>query len=206
MRPSSVSQVMSEPLPDPHVERREDGSVPSDDGPSATVIGPPTTTPDRSSVREPERASGNLVVGGLAILVVATSAYFALGMPGMDHSSTTSMDGMAMNESTDLLPAQRIDADRFEEFVRLSATTVLNVHVPDAGAIEGTDLFIALDDLEPALLPSDRTTPLTVYCKSGTRSVIAVARLAELGYTDIVELDGGLDAWVASGRTLVDPT
>jgi rhodanese-related sulfurtransferase len=33
-------------------------------------------------------------------------------------------------------------------------------------------------------------------------SADAVDDLAAMGYTDIVELEGGFDAWVASGRTL----
>ena len=33
-------------------------------------------------------------------------------------------------------------------------------------------------------------------------SAIAVATLHALGYTDIVELSGGYDAWLQSGRTL----
>ncbi|NLA36906.1 MAG: rhodanese-like domain-containing protein, partial [Actinobacteria bacterium] len=43
-----------------------------------------------------------------------------------------------------------------------------------------------------------------VYCKSGNMSADAVADLAALGYTDVVELDGGFDAWVDAGRGLLN--
>jgi rhodanese-related sulfurtransferase len=41
-----------------------------------------------------------------------------------------------------------------------------------------------------------------VYCASGGRSALAVKTLRELGYTDVAHLDGGIKAWVASGRTV----
>jgi rhodanese-related sulfurtransferase len=36
-------------------------------------------------------------------------------------------------------------------------------------------------------------------------SAIAVSTLKALGYTNIVELSGGYNAWVQSGRTLTSP-
>ncbi len=56
------------------------------------------------------------------------------------------------------------------------------------------------DNLDAGMLPADRATPLAVYCRSGSMSAIAVERLLALGYTDIIELDGGTDAWAAAGR------
>lgn len=42
-----------------------------------------------------------------------------------------------------------------------------------------------------------------VYCASGGRSVMAAARLKEMGY-DAVNLDGGFKAWVSSGKQVAD--
>ena len=38
----------------------------------------------------------------------------------------------------------------------------------------------------------DRATPVIIYCASGVRSAYAAKTLAELGYTDVVSLAGGL--------------
>ena len=80
----------------------------------------------------------------------------------------------------------------------------INVHVPFEGAIEGTDLFIPFDKIEEQVsrLPADRTTPLAIYCRTGSMSATAAKTLAALGYTDVVELKGGMQAWQASGRSL----
>lgn len=82
---------------------------------------------------------------------------------------------------------------------------VLNVHVPDEGSIAGTDAVIPYDEIREraTALPSDLDAPLAVYCKSGRMSAEAVTTLLDLGYTDVVELRGGMDAWTADGRELL---
>jgi len=45
----------------------------------------------------------------------------------------------------------------------------------------------------------DKTKPVFVYCKSGGRSKQAAAKLEELGFTTIYELQGGMLKWDAAG-------
>ena len=45
--------------------------------------------------------------------------------------------------------------------------------------------------------PNRRTI---LYCASGGRSALAGESLRQLGYTNVAHLDGGIKAWVASGR------
>src|SRR5690606_21080176 len=49
-------------------------------------------------------------------------------------------------------------------------------------------------------IPKDR--PVVVYCKSGQRSARAARILAEHGFADVVNLEGGLAAWARE----VEPT
>ena len=51
---------------------------------------------------------------------------------------------------------------------------------------------MVFDHIDPRLPPTDRSTQLAVYRLSGDMSAIAVESLTRLGYTDIVELDGGM--------------
>ena len=43
----------------------------------------------------------------------------------------------------------------------------------------------------------DKTKPVFVYCKVGGRSAQAASKLAELGFKEIYNLEGGIDAWKA---------
>ncbi|GIZ10316.1 rhodanese-like domain-containing protein [Flavobacterium sp. UMI-01] len=45
----------------------------------------------------------------------------------------------------------------------------------------------------------DKTAPVFVYCKSGGRSQKAAAKLTELGFEKVYELEGGFMQWNAEG-------
>ncbi|HEV2089360.1 MAG TPA: rhodanese-like domain-containing protein [Cryptosporangiaceae bacterium] len=55
----------------------------------------------------------------------------------------------------------------------------------------------------PEFDPQRRTV---LYCASGGRSALAAQTLAELGYTDVAHLDGGIKAWKQAGHPTVAPT
>ncbi len=81
---------------------------------------------------------------------------------------------------------------------------LINVHVPYAGEIPGTDLFLPYDRVAElaAKLPKDKDSPLVVYCRSGAMSRVATATLVRLGYTRVYDLTGGMNAWQAAGLKL----
>jgi rhodanese-related sulfurtransferase len=83
--------------------------------------------------------------------------------------------------------------------------TLLNVKTPYIGEIAGTDLYIPYDQVaaRSTELPTDKSAKIVVYCRSGNESAIAAQALVDLGYTNIDNLDGGMNAWTASGRSLV---
>lgn len=45
----------------------------------------------------------------------------------------------------------------------------------------------------------DRASPVVLYCASGTRSLLAVRSLQELGYTNVRSLAGGFTGWKRAG-------
>jgi rhodanese-related sulfurtransferase len=53
-----------------------------------------------------------------------------------------------------------------------------------------------LDELDPE-------RPLIVVCRSGNRSLKATRQLAEIGFSDVKSMHGGLLAWTEQGQPLV---
>ncbi|TKJ17923.1 sulfurtransferase [Candidatus Woesearchaeota archaeon B3_Woes] len=83
---------------------------------------------------------------------------------------------------------------------------VINTHTPYIGEIDGTDLIA--EDWDNMIsyidqLPKDKETPILVYCRSGRMAETSAEQLADLGYNNVYSLDGGMNAWQASGRNLV---
>jgi molybdopterin/thiamine biosynthesis adenylyltransferase/rhodanese-related sulfurtransferase len=51
----------------------------------------------------------------------------------------------------------------------------------------------------------DRTTPITLYCAGGVRSLLAAKALHDMGYDDVESMSGGFGAWKAKGYDFVVP-
>jgi molybdopterin/thiamine biosynthesis adenylyltransferase/rhodanese-related sulfurtransferase len=50
---------------------------------------------------------------------------------------------------------------------------------------------------------SDPKAPLVLYCQTGLRSMLAARQLKELGYENVVNLQGGFQKWAQSGLPVV---
>lgn len=114
-----------------------------------------------------------------------------------------------------LLPAAVPNADGYVDvsvnelagLLEQKSFTLVNVHIPYAGELPQTDLFIAYDKIAENLdqLPA-KDAPIVLYCRSGRMSTEAAQVLVEQGYTNVYELDGGMGAWESAGRELVTKT
>ncbi len=101
---------------------------------------------------------------------------------------------------------KNIAPDELNAMLKNKDFVFINVHIPFAGNIAGTDLSIAYDQItDPAnlaKLPADKNAKIVLYCRSGRMSAIAAESLIQQGYTNIWNLDGGMAEWEAAGYEL----
>ena len=142
---------------------------------------------------------------GVIALVAIVVGYFALGMPGMDHDTTSStVHDMAVMNTTGSTFSE-LSADQFNMALADKTAYVINVHVPYEGEIDDTDALVAFDQIAAsANLPSDLDQPILLYCQTGRMSGIASTTLTRMGYTNVGHLVGGMRAWLQSGRKTFD--
>jgi len=83
--------------------------------------------------------------------------------------------------------------------------TLINVHIPYASEIPQTDLFIPYNEIEKHAdkLPQKKNAKIVIYCRSDRMSNIASLTLAKMGYTNILNLKGGMVAWKEAGYDLI---
>lgn len=158
------------------------------------------------------RRQVRLVTLAAVVLIAGCSSSVTAG-PAATSSppSLTSSAPMSMALPTDQVPApgraasRLVDPAVFAAAIATKWTVTIDVHVPFEGKIAGTTLMIPYTDIaeQAAKLPADHHTQLAIYCRSGTMSAIAAKTLAHLGYSNVVELHGGMYAWKATGRTLL---
>ncbi|HEY5628610.1 MAG TPA: rhodanese-like domain-containing protein [Candidatus Limnocylindrales bacterium] len=139
------------------------------------------------------------IVGVIVVAAIALGGIF-LATRGTSGSATAGTLVQSSNGAwTNITP------DRLASELKQHQFTLLNVKTPYIGEIDGTDLYIPYTELTARAveLPTDKTAKIVVYCRSGAESAIASQTLLNLGYTNIENLDGGMNAWTASGRSLV---
>ena len=97
-----------------------------------------------------------------------------------------------------------VSAAELQQMLKQHDFVFVNVHIPFAGDIAGTDVSIPYDEITQklSLLPPDKSYRIVLYCRSGHMSKIAAEALVKLGYTNVWNLDGGMQAWEAAGYSL----
>ncbi|HSK88428.1 MAG TPA: rhodanese-like domain-containing protein, partial [Anaerolineales bacterium] len=129
-----------------------------------------------------------------------------LGAPEVDAARLAGLDAYfsALPDGFNVIKA----ADLNVELGNTPAPFVLDVRTEAEktadGAVEGS-VFIPINDLPASLaqLPADKAAPIVVLCKSGHRGGMAMMYLNFLGYTNVRNLGGGTNAWIAAELPVV---
>ena len=108
----------------------------------------------------------------------------------IDINATTKYSNISHEDLSDMLQ----DKDFF----------MVNVHVPFEGNIPQTDTSIPYNKIDQNLnqLPEDKDARIVVYCRSGSMSSVAAAELVSLGYSNVINLEGGFNGWADAGLPL----
>ena len=98
----------------------------------------------------------------------------------------------------------RVGPSGFEALTREEGVTLVNTHIPFQGKLPRTDLSIPYNEVGRSLdgLPKDKDARIALYCLGGPMSAEAAETLVGLGYTNVRDLGGGMEAWEDAGYRL----
>ena len=135
-------------------------------------------------------------------LVVAAVAGGILLLRAADTSRPVAVVG-------DTQPAQRFQSVGVDAFDRLRGgkdVVVLDVRTPKEYTRGKIPQAMNLDWYSPEFAAKaarlDRSKKYLVYCRSGHRSALACRKLQKLGFTNLVNLKGGIKAWMAHDKPI----
>src|ERR1035437_356440 len=162
----------------------------------------------KRSAAQPAVSSRNKVYLAIAGTVVAVLVVIAIGFVALGGSGSTAVSSAVTGETIHQGTGgswTNVTPDRLAQMLQTKDFTFANVKTPYIGEIDGTDLYIPYDQLAAGAsqLPQAKEAKILVYCRSGAESAQAAQTLVSLGYTNVWNLDGGMNAWQSSGRTLV---
>ena len=100
-----------------------------------------------------------------------------------------------------------VTPDEFEQAISESDVQLVDVRTPEEyeqGHIVGAMNIDWKSDAfaHEATSMLDKSKTIAIYCRVGHRSHEAGNKLYKMGYTRIVELQGGLEAWKSAGKTV----
>ena len=100
-----------------------------------------------------------------------------------------------------------LGAAEFAAALKRPGTTIVDVRTPQEyaqGHLPGAvNIDVSSPDFAAQIATLDPNTPYAVYCRSGNRSGVAVATMAEQGFTEAYHLGGGIGAWQSAGGEVV---
>lgn len=80
---------------------------------------------------------------------------------------------------------------------------LINVHIPYAGEIPGTDFNIPYNDINTFKQKFKPNQKIVIYCRSGAMSDFTFQKLKQAGFQQVYDLSGGMIAWQNAGYQLI---
>lgn len=92
-----------------------------------------------------------------------------------------------------------VQKSEFQTVITKENVQLIDVRTPQEyadGFIKGAKNINVNDaNFETEIQKLDKTQPVYIYCRSGARSQTAAKKMVELGFTQIVDLQGGYMNW-----------
>ncbi|MCP3997539.1 MAG: rhodanese-like domain-containing protein [bacterium] len=125
---------------------------------------------------------------------IALAGALILGSCGGSTATDSKLELTSVSDVTEIVSAPPADL------------VILDIRTPEefgTGHIDGAiniDYYAA--DFEAQLSGLDLTVPYVMYCNSGNRSSNALPLMDSIGFEEVYELDGGIQAWYLAGNQI----
>ncbi len=98
-----------------------------------------------------------------------------------------------------------VSADDFQKkMTALKDVQLVDVRTPEEyreGHIKNSlNINVQGSTFEAEVAKLDKKKPVMVYCRSGRRSASAQSKLIDMGFAEVINLNGGISEWQSAGK------
>lgn len=137
----------------------------------------------------------------ILVFILCTAVAFAQ-TPAEAFKAKTSAAAKIVEQLT---PAQVMDMIKSKKDVMI--VDVREKNEVEAGKIEAPNYLHSPRGLVDVIAAKGALSPdktYVIYCKKGSRGLLAAAALKELGFENVYNLDGGIHAWMDAGYPITN--
>lgn len=150
----------------------------------------------------------------ISILTLAAAGAYALDLGGIFRCCSSELKASKTPEAPapsadEVKPGNcdfpvNIKPEEARYFIEARKPVVIDIRTGEehaAGHINPTHLVLDYyaPDFKEKLGQLDRGAKYLLYCRSGRRTGVTLLTMKDLGFTDIHDIDGGINAWAAAG-------
>lgn len=136
-----------------------------------------------------------ITIGSLSILAKQNS-----------QIDTNNTESKRIISTTPTQVNKRIAVDEFYIETQKPNVVILDIRTPEEYNNGHIDNSINIDfyatNFRTELDKLDKTVEYNIYCNSGNRSATALQMMKEMGFENVLELEGGIQAWNKSNKTI----
>jgi len=132
-------------------------------------------------------------------LVVFTSLLFMACTPKAQTAVNSSTKTVAVAENA----IERVDATTFKQQINEGNVQLVDIRTPGEFNQSHISGSLNYDYYQRTFMSQmntlDKSEPVYIYCRSGSRSRSASSKLQKVGFTKIYDLKGGINYWLRDG-------
>lgn len=124
----------------------------------------------------------------------------------MSHHQDRYSGCLEVLEQGDDVGYKNISPKELASMLEFKNFELIDTHIPEQLHIPQTDAFIPFNEIvdRRSELPDNKNETIVLYCRSGNMSETAAEELIGLGYKNVYNLSGGVNAWKAGGYSVED--
>lgn len=141
----------------------------------------------------------------MVLIMGKIRSFFSLTLVALGLFSLSAQEAKTASKPTPL--TRNVDVGQFDQLRGKTNTVVLDVRTASEYAEGHLQGAVLLDyrspDFAEKVARLDKSKQYLVHCAAGARSARACTKMESLGFTNLVNLEGGYGAWKDAGKPTV---